>query len=115
MSLVVVPRRVGPGSEDTWRWYCDFFYDPNMHGRRWAIGAAYRHGRSYFASTELALSQMVGESCLAPSSLRGHRPARPTKAYTDGSGDLAARAAVPVRLRPASSGLTGDLTAACAA
>jgi tricorn protease len=54
---------------DTWRWYRDFFYDADMHGRDWKkIGDAYR---SYIqqlpsrSSLNWVLSQMVGELCVS--------------------------------------------------
>jgi len=54
---------------DTWRWYRDFFYDPNMHGRNWKkMGETYRsylpqiHSRS---NLNWLLSQMVGELCVS--------------------------------------------------
>jgi tricorn protease len=54
---------------DTWRWYRDFFYDPDMHGRDWKkIGETYR---AYIpqvnsrAGLNWVLSQMVGELCVS--------------------------------------------------
>ncbi len=50
---------------DAWRWYRDFFYDVNMHGRDWkALGDAYRARIPYLSTRgELnwLLSQLVGE------------------------------------------------------
>jgi tricorn protease len=50
---------------DAWRWYRDFFYDANFHGRDWkAMGEKYRASIPYLSSrAELnwVLSQMVGE------------------------------------------------------
>jgi tricorn protease len=51
--------------DDTYRWYRDFFYDANMHGRDWkGIAAAYRAmipDLSTRAELNWLLSQMVGE------------------------------------------------------
>jgi tricorn protease len=50
---------------DTWRWYRDFFYDKNFHGRDWkAMGDKYRAYVPYLSSRDelnWLLSQMVGE------------------------------------------------------
>ncbi|MDD8024911.1 MAG: S41 family peptidase [Acidobacteriota bacterium] len=55
--------------DDAWRWYRDFFYDANFHGRDWkAMGARYRAYIPYLSSRgELnwVLSQMVGELCVS--------------------------------------------------
>jgi len=54
---------------DTWRWYRDFFYDANMHGRDWKkMGEAYRaYVPQLNSRNELnwVLSQMVGELCVS--------------------------------------------------
>ncbi len=54
---------------DTWRWYRDFFYDANMHGRDWnAMGTFYRAYIPSLQSREdlnWLLSQMVGELCVS--------------------------------------------------
>ncbi len=54
---------------DTWRWYRDFFYDANMHGRDWKkMGEAYRAYIPQLNSREdlnWVLSQMVGELCVS--------------------------------------------------
>jgi tricorn protease len=54
---------------DAWRWYRDFFYDANFHGRDWkAMGEKYRAYIPYLSSrAELnwVLSQMVGELCVS--------------------------------------------------
>jgi len=54
---------------DTWRWYRDFFYDANMHGRDWKkMGDAYRAYIPQLNSREdlnWVLSQMVGELCVS--------------------------------------------------
>ncbi len=50
---------------DAWRWYRDFFFDPNMFGLNWkAIGERYRNYIPYITSREQlnwVLQQMVGE------------------------------------------------------
>ncbi|RPI05831.1 MAG: hypothetical protein EHM64_05195 [Ignavibacteriae bacterium] len=50
---------------DTWRWYRDFFYDKNMHGRDWnMLGDRYRAYIPQLSSREdlnWVLQQMVGE------------------------------------------------------
>jgi hypothetical protein len=54
---------------DTWRWYRDFFYDANMHGRDWKkMGDTYRAwvpDLSSRADLNWLLSQMVGELCVS--------------------------------------------------
>ena len=54
---------------DAWRWYRDFFYDSNFHGRDWkAMGDKYRATIPFLSSrSELnwILSQMVGELCVS--------------------------------------------------
>jgi len=54
---------------DSWRWYRDFFYDPDMHGRDWkAMGDTYRAYLPQISSrAELnwVLQQMVGELCVS--------------------------------------------------
>jgi tricorn protease len=54
---------------DTWRWYRDFFYAPNMHGRDWKkIGDSYRTYLPELNSRgdlNWLLSQMVGELCVS--------------------------------------------------
>lgn len=51
--------------DDTWRWYRDFFFDPNMFGLDWkAIGERYRVYIPYITSRpqlNWVLQQMVGE------------------------------------------------------
>ncbi|MFO0982933.1 MAG: S41 family peptidase [Planctomycetota bacterium] len=60
---------------DTWRWYRDFFYDPNMHGRDWKrMGDTYRTWVKDLSSrNELnwLLSQMVGELCVSHTYVTG--------------------------------------------
>ncbi|MCI0516043.1 S41 family peptidase [candidate division KSB1 bacterium] len=73
--------RVEPQAEwgqifnDTWRWYRDFFYDPDMHGRDWEkIGANYRAYLPQLNSREdlnWLLSQMVGELCVSHTYIGG--------------------------------------------
>ena len=50
---------------DTWRWYRDFFYDKNMHGRDWKmLGERYRAYIPQLSSRDelnWVLLQMVGE------------------------------------------------------
>jgi tricorn protease len=60
---------------DAWRWYRDFFYDPQMHGRDWkAIGDKYRAYIANISSrSELnwILEQMVGELCVSHTYIGG--------------------------------------------
>jgi len=60
---------------DTWRWYRDFFYDPNMHGRDWkAIGERYRAYIPDIVSREdlnWVMQQMVGELCVSHTYISG--------------------------------------------
>ncbi len=60
---------------DAWRWYRDFFYDPNMHGHDWRqMGKTYR---SYLPELNSRndlnwlLSQMVGELCVSHTYIGG--------------------------------------------
>ncbi|MGE5500024.1 MAG: S41 family peptidase, partial [Syntrophothermus sp.] len=54
---------------DTWRWYRDFFYDKNMHGRDWkAVGEKYRSYIPQLTSREdlnWVMQQLVGELCVS--------------------------------------------------
>ncbi len=54
---------------DTWRWYRDFFYDADMHGRDWKkMGEKYRAMIPDLPSRNALntmLSQMVGELCVS--------------------------------------------------
>ncbi|MBK9963559.1 MAG: PD40 domain-containing protein [Holophagales bacterium] len=106
--------------DDAWRWYRDFFYDANMHGRDWkAMGAAYRAMVPELNSrTELnwLLSQMVGELCVSHTYVgggdTGPKKAPEALAFTGRLGaDLAAgpdgRFVIRSVFRP--SGYTGDL------
>lgn len=60
---------------DTWRWYRDFFYDPNMHGRDWKkMGESYRTYLPQLTSRQdlnWLLSQMVGELCVSHTYIGG--------------------------------------------
>lgn len=60
---------------DTWRWYRDFFYDPEMHGRDWKkMGETYRAyvpQLSSRAGLNWVLSQMVGELCVSHTYIGG--------------------------------------------
>ena len=60
---------------DAWRWYNDFFYDKNMHGRDWkAIGDRYRAYIPALSSREelnWVLQQMVGELCVSHTYVSG--------------------------------------------
>lgn len=55
--------------DDCWRFYRDFFYDKNFHGRNWkAMGEKYKAYIPYLSSrNELnwMMSQMVGELCVS--------------------------------------------------
>ncbi len=54
---------------DTWRWYRDFFYDVNMHGKDWkAVGEGFRSWlpqATSRADVNWLLSQLVGELCVS--------------------------------------------------
>jgi tricorn protease len=75
LSLDKMTYRIKPQEEwnqifsDTWRWYRDFFYDVNMHGRDWKkIGDGYRRYINQLTSRQdlnWLLSQMVGELCVS--------------------------------------------------
>ena len=60
---------------DTWRWYNEFFYDQDMHGRDWKkMGDTYRAYIPYLSSREdlnWVLSQMVGELCVSHTYIGG--------------------------------------------
>jgi tricorn protease len=60
---------------DAWRWYRDFFYDANFHGRDWkAMGDKYRAyipALSSRAELNWVLSQMVGELCVSHTYVNG--------------------------------------------
>jgi tricorn protease len=71
LNLDQMTYRVSPLAEwaqifdDAWRWYNDFFYDTNFHGRDWKqIGDKFRAllpGLNNRAELNTLLSQMVGE------------------------------------------------------
>jgi tricorn protease len=60
---------------DAWRWYRDFFYDKDMHGRDWkAIGDKYRAYLKDLRSREQlnwVLSEMVGELSVSHTYISG--------------------------------------------
>ena len=60
---------------DAWRWYRDFFYDANFHGRDWkAMGEKYRAYIPQLSSRDelnWVLSQMVGELCVSHTYIGG--------------------------------------------
>ena len=60
---------------DAWRWYRDFFYDANFHGRDWkAMGEKYRAYLAQISSRDelnWLLSQMVGELCVSHTYIGG--------------------------------------------
>lgn len=128
LSLDRLVVRVNPRDEwlqvfdDAWRWYRDFFYDPNMHGRDWkAMGAAYRAMVPELNSRgELnwLLSQMVGELCVSHTYVgggdTGPKKAPEPIAWTgflgaDLEADATGRFVFRSVLRP--SGFTGDVAA----
>jgi tricorn protease len=80
---------------DTWRWYRDFFYDANMHGRDWKkMGDTYRAWLPDLSSRSdlnWLLSQMVGELCVSHTYI--------------GGGDYSAQAQPPAN--PVYTGLLG--------
>lgn len=61
--------------DDAWRWYRDFFYDPNMHGKDWTkIGDTYRSYVPQLASRQdlnWLLLQMVGELSVSHTYITG--------------------------------------------
>jgi tricorn protease len=73
--------RISPREEwlqifnDAWRWYRDFFYDQDMHGRDWkAIGEKYRAYVPEIRSRQQlnwVLSEMVGELCVSHTYVSG--------------------------------------------
>ena len=60
---------------DAWRWYRDFFYDPDMHGQDWkAVGDRYRERVRYLTSRgqlNWLLLQMVGGLCVSHTYVSG--------------------------------------------
>lgn len=81
LNLDQMTYRVSPRVEwtqvfnDTWRWYEDFFYDTNMHGRDWKkMGDKFRAllpDLSSRADLSWLLSQMVGELCVSHTYISG--------------------------------------------
>ncbi len=76
LSMTVKPREEWRQIfEDCWRWYRDFFYDTNMHGRDWnAIHdhfAAWVPSLNSRAELNWLLSQMVGELCVSHTYVSG--------------------------------------------
>ncbi len=61
--------------DDTWRWYRDFFFDPNMFGLDWkAIGERYKAYIPYITSRQQlnwVLQQMVGELSVSHTYISG--------------------------------------------
>lgn len=79
MSTRVVPREEWKQVfEDTWRWYREFFYDKEMHGRDWkAIHdkfAAWVPECNSRNELNWLLSQMVGELCASHTYVGGGDP-----------------------------------------
>lgn len=76
LALTVVPREEWKQIfEDAWRWYRDFFYDANMHGRDWkADHDRYAQWLPQLTSREdlnWLLSQMVGDLCVSHTYVSG--------------------------------------------
>lgn len=76
MSYLVQPKEEWAQIfNDTWRWYRDFFYAPNMHGRDWQkMGETYRSYLPQLTSRQdlnWLLSQMVGELCVSHTYIGG--------------------------------------------
>ena len=76
LALTIVPREEWKQIfEDAWRWYRDFFYDANMHGRNWQG----EHDRFAQWLPQLTsrndlnwlLSQMVGDLCVSHTYISG--------------------------------------------
>ncbi len=61
--------------DDTWRWYRDFFYDKDMHGRDWrAMGDKYRAYLQDLRTRDQlnwVLSELVGELCVSHTYISG--------------------------------------------
>jgi tricorn protease len=95
LNLDAMHYRLNPRKEwiqifnDTWRWYRDFFYAPNMHGRDWKkIGdkfKAYLPEINSRGDLNWLLSQMVGELCVSHTYVWGgdngpqHTPDNPVR------------------------------------
>jgi tricorn protease len=76
MFCRVVPREEwAQVFNDAWRWYRDFFYDPDMHGHDWkAVGDKFRAlipALSSRGELNWLLSQMVGELCVSHTYIGG--------------------------------------------
>ena len=81
IDLSGLSYRVVPAAEwnqifsDAWRWYRDFFYDREMHGRDWkAIGEKYRAYLKDIRSRDQlnwVLSEMVGELSVSHTYISG--------------------------------------------
>ena len=115
LSLEKMSYRVKPREEwtqvfnDAWRWYRDFFYDPDMHGHDWKqIGDKFRAflpSASSRAEVNWLLSQMVGELCVSHTYVgggdMGPRKTPESPVYTGLLGaDLRPDASGYYRLRP---------------
>jgi tricorn protease len=81
VELSGLTYRVSPREEwrqifaDAWRWYRDFFYDKDMHGRDWkALGKKYRPYVDEIRNRvqlNWVLSEMVGELCVSHTYVSG--------------------------------------------
>jgi len=102
LAVDIVPREEWKQIfEDTWRWYRDFFYDANMHGRDWkadhdAFGQWLPQLTSR-ADLNWLLSQMVGDLCVSHTYVSGGdfgpgQPALPARTPGLLGADLAADA-----------------------
>jgi len=79
LTVTVDPRKEwNQIFSDTWRWYRDFFYDTNMHGKDWkAVGEGFRAWlpqATSRADVNWLLSQLVGELCVSHSYVGGGDP-----------------------------------------
>jgi tricorn protease len=79
LALTVNPREEWKQIfEDCWRWYRDFFYDANMHGRDWkAVHDGYAAWLPQLTSRQdlnWLLSQMVGDLCVSHTYVGGGDP-----------------------------------------
>jgi tricorn protease len=96
LSLTVNPREEWKQIfEDCWRWYRDFFYDTNMHGRDWkAVHDGYAAWLPQLTSRQdlnWLLSQMVGDLCVSHTYVGGGDPGPlPSPAATRSAGLLGA-------------------------
>jgi tricorn protease len=81
VDLSGMTYRISPREEwlqifnDAWRWYRDFFYDKDMHGRDWkAMGEKYRAYIPEIRSRQQlnwVLSELVGELCVSHTYITG--------------------------------------------